>query len=117
MQVNSVQNYNNVSNFKAKLKIEGETFYGDVFNKMLEKADMIGTDKDIIDIKYVGYYVNKSNDRFMGKFVGKLLKKGNNSGTDKVQQNIQDTTRYSYREKAKKAAINFVDDLYAKYVK
>ena len=122
MQINKIENYNNKTNFKAKLDIGGETFFGEVYQKMMDKAAQIGTEKDIIDIKYVGYYAGKSknsavNDRFKGTFVGKFIQKGNKTNQEKVRQEINDTTRYAYREKAKAAAVKYVDDLFNKYAK
>ncbi len=120
MQVNKVQNSNNTTNFKAKLKIDGEMFFGNVMDNMIAKAEKIGTEKDLIDIKYVGYYEGKSKktgliDKLKGTFVAKYVTKSNKSGSDKVRQDINDKTRYAYREKAKAAAIKYVDDLFEKY--
>lgn len=121
MQINKIDNYNN-TNFKAKLDIGGEMFFGEVYQKMLDKAAQIGTEKDVIDIKYVGYFAGKSknstvNDKFKGTFVAKFMQKGNKSGLEKVRQDINDTTRYAYREKAKAAAVKYIDDLFNKYAK
>ena len=122
MQVNNIQSNNGAKNFKAKLKIDGEIFYGEVFEGMFDKASKIGTDKDVIDIKYVGYFTGKSKktglaDKFSSTFVAKYLPKGNKSGSDKVRMNLADTSRFGYREKAKAAAQNYVDDLFKKYSK
>lgn len=122
MQINKVENYHNNTNFKAKLDIGGEMFFGEVYQKMLDKAAQIGTEKDVIDIKYVGYFAGKSknsavNDKFKGTFVAKFMQKGNKSGLEKVRQDINDTTRYAYREKAKAAAVKYIDDLFNKYAK
>lgn len=117
MKIAKIQNNSFTPKFGAKLDINGEIFFGEVKDKMLEKASKIGTDKDIIDIRYVGYYVNKSQDKFKGTFVAKFLPKGQKSGIEKVKQDINDTTRYAYREKAKAAAQKYVDDLFNKYTK
>ena len=103
MQISRIQSSDYNSNFKAKLDITGEMFFGEVFEKMFEKASKIGTDKDVIDIKYVGYFAGKSKktglmDKFKGTFVAKYMTKGNKSGSDKVRMDIADTSRYGYRE-------------------
>ena len=120
MQVNRIQNYN--TSFHAQLKIDGEMFYGEVFEKMFDKAAKIGTEKDVIEIKYVGSFsgnpkkaTNKAVHK--GTFIARLIQKGNKSGVDKVRQELSDSSRYAYREKAKKAATEYIDNLYAKYVK
>ena len=123
MQINKIQATDYNTNFRAKLNLTGEMFYGEVFDKMFEKASKIGTEKDVIDIKYVGYFVSKPKkagnpEKHSGVFDAKFIKKGGNKkGDDRARQDIADTSRYGYREKAKKAAIEFVDNLYAKYVK
>ena len=122
MQVNKIQSPDYNTNFTAKLDITGEMFYGEVFEKMFDKASKIGTDKDVIDIKYVGYFAGKSKktglaDKFKGTFVAKYMPKGNKSGSDKVRLDIADTSRYGYREKAKAAAQKYIDDLFNKYSK
>lgn len=122
MQINKIQNSGYNSGFRAKLNITGEMFYGEVFEKMFDKASKIGTEKDIIDIKYVGAFVNcpknVKNAKFSGTFIGKFIQKGGNkSGTDKVRKDLNDSSRYAYREKAKAAANSYVDDLFKKYSK
>ena len=123
MQVNRIQGVYYNPGFKAKLDISGEMFYGEVFDKMFEKASKIGTEKDVIDIKYVGYFASKPKkagnpEKHSGVFDARFIKKGGNKkGDDRVRQDIADSSRYAYREKAKKAAIDFIDNLYAKYVK
>ena len=57
MQIHKISNCN--TTFGAKLNFTGEMFYGEVFDKMFEKASKIGTEKDVIDIKYVGYFASK----------------------------------------------------------
>ncbi len=123
MQVNRIQGVYYNPGFKAKLDISGEMFYGEVFDKMFEKASKIGTEKDVIDIKYVGYFASKPKkagnpEKHSGVFDARfIIKGGNKKGDDRVKQNIADTSRYGYREKAKKAAIEYIDNLYAKYVR
>ena len=78
-------------------------FYGEVFDKMFEKASKIGTEKDVIDISYVGYFVGKSKktglpDKFKSTFVAKFLEKGKKT-LDKSRYELSDSTRYLYREK------------------
>ena len=116
MRVNSIENYNYNKTFGAKLNITGEMFYGDVFDKMMEKASKIGTEKDVIDIKYVGGFNNAKNTKFSGTFVAKFLEKGKKS-LDNDRQELRDSSRYAYREKAKKAANDFIDNLFNKYSK
>ena len=120
MQVNKVQNNGFNTNFQAKLNITGEMFYGEVFEKMFDKASKIGTEKDVIDIKYVGYFAgaskNGKNTKFSSVFVGKFLQKGGKkSGTNVVRKDLNDSSRYAYREKAKKTAIEYIDELFEKY--
>lgn len=121
MQINKIQNNYN-PNFQAKLDITGEMFFGEVFDKMIEKASKIGTEKDVIDIKYVGYFAktpkNGKAAKFSGTFVGKFFQKGGKkTGTDGVRKNLSDSSRFAYREKAKKAAAEFIDMLLTKYSK
>ena len=121
MQIGKIQNNGYNSTFGAKLNINGEMFYGEVFDKMFEKASKIGTEKDVIDISYVGYFVGKSKktglpDKFKSTFVAKFLEKGKKT-LDKSRYDLSDSTRYAYREKAKKAANDFIDNLFSKYVK
>ena len=120
MQIHKIEN--NIPSFGAKLNITGEMFYGEVFDKMFEKASKIGTDKDVIEIQYAGYFAAKPKktgkpERHSGTFIAKFMKKGNKSGLDKVRTDIADSSRYAYREKAKKAAVEYVDSLFNKYAK
>ena len=121
MQINKIQN-NYTPSFQAKLNITGEMFYGEVFDKMFEKASKIGTEKDVIDIKYVGVFArapkNGKTGKFSGTFVGKFFQKGGKkTGTDCVRKDLNDSSRYAYREKAKKSAVDYVDELFKKYSK
>ena len=120
MQIQRIQN--NAPSFNAKLNITGEMFYGEVFDKMMEKAAKIGTEKDVIEIQYAGYYVAKPKkankpERHTSTFIAKFMQKGNKSGLDKVRMDLADSSRYAYREKAKKAAVEYVDNLFNKYSK
>lgn len=122
MQVNKIQNHGYNTNFQAKLNITGEMFYGEVFDKMFEKASKIGTEKDVIDIQFAGYFAAKPKnpskpEKHTGKFIAKFLQKGNKSSLDKVREDLSGTSRYTYREKAKASAIKYIDDLFAKYSK
>ena len=123
MQINKIQAANFNTNFKAKLNISGEMFFGEVSDKMLEKASKIGTEKDVIDIKYIGYFVSKPKkagnpERHSGTFDARfIVKGGNKKGIERVKTNIADSSRYSYREKAKKAAVDYVDALFEKFAK
>ena len=113
---------NNSPSFNAKLNITGEIFYGEVFEKMFEKASKIGTDKDVIDIQYAGYFVAKPKkankpEKHSSTFIAKFMKKGNKSGLDKVRADLSDSSRFSYREKAKRAAVEYIDNLFNKYAK
>ena len=130
MQVNKIQNQSYNTNFQAKLNITGEMFYGEVFDKMFEKASKIGTEKDVIDIQFAGYFAAKPKnpiaakpknpskpEKHTGKFIAKFLQKGNKSSLDKVREDLSGTSRYTYREKAKASAIKYIDDLFAKYSK
>ena len=121
MKIQKIQNY--TPSFNAKLNITGEMFYGEVFDKMFEKASKIGTEKDVIDIKYVGYFAAKpkkagKKEKHTAKFVAKFIQKGGNkSGDEIVKQDLADSSRYAYREKAKKAAVDYVDALFEKFAK
>ena len=122
MQVNKIPNYDYNTNFQAKLNITGEMFYGEVFDKMFEKASKIGTEKDVIDIQFAGYFAAKPKnpnkpEKHTGKFIAKFLQKGNKSSLDKVREDLSGSSRYTYREKAKASAIKYIDDLFAKYSK
>ena len=120
MQVNKIPNYGYNTNFQAKLNITGEMFYGEVFEKMFEKAEKIGTEKDVIDIKFVGAFSSpkSKNPKFSSTFVGKFRQKGKSkNGIETVRKNLSDSTRYAYREKAKATAIKYIDDLFAKFSK
>ena len=123
MRVNSIENYNYNKTFGAKLNITGEMFYGDVFDKMMEKASKIGTEKDIIEIKYVGNFSSNpkkasNKTKFSGTFIAKYIEKSNKKKeVEKARLDINDSSRYAYREKAKAAAVAYVDDLFAKYGK
>ena len=122
MQINKIQNQGCNTNFQAKLNITGEMFYGEVFNKMFKTAEKIGTEKDVIDIQFAGYFAAKPKnpnkpEKHTGKFIAKFLQKGNKSGLEKVREDLSGSNRYEYREKAKAAAIKYLDDLFAKFSK
>lgn len=125
MQINKVQNYNNIS-FSAKLKIINKFFNTTTLNKFNEKANSIGQEDDIIELRYTNFrdkYTDITEPNQLSKslkyvsdiFKAKFLKNGTKEGTEKFIQKISADNYAEFWEQEEIIADKYLDNLLEKY--
>ena len=127
MQVNNIQNYNNTP-FKANLKIINKFFNTSTLNRFHQKAELIGQENDIIELRYTNF-----RDRFTDItepnqlsiklknvsdiFKAKFIINGDKEGTEKYTQKISSDNYADFWKQEELAADKYLDNLLNKFSK
>lgn len=99
MQINSIQPYN--INYEAKLKVIGKDFDKNLFAQLRAKANSIGLQYDVIELKYADFQdikentafgrkniIEKGMKRISDKFHGRFIPQGDEFGTDYFEMTL-----------------------------
>lgn len=126
MQVDRIQTYNNT--FRAKLKVINKDFDKKFFANLREKADKIGLQYDVIELKYTDFQdikeniffgrkniIEKNTKRISDTFHGRFIPVGDEYGTDHFETRLSADKYLDLWKLEEDAASKYIHILSKKY--
>ncbi len=127
MQVNRIQTHNNT--FGAKLKVINKDFSKKFFADLQKKADNIGSQHDVIELKYTDFQDIKENicfgrknilekniKRISDTFHGRYIPVGDEYGTDHYETRLTSDKYIDLWKMEEDAASKYLYILSRKYI-
>ena len=127
MRVNKIKAHN--TSFNAKLKVINKDFDKKFYTQLSEKADKIGIQYDVIELKYSDFQDTKENDVFgrkniLGKnikrisdtFHGRFIPLGEDYGADHFEMKLSADKYLDLWKQEEQAAEKYLHILSKKYV-